>query len=142
MTENIHSLGLRPGVDIPSKRDMTEPEARRCVIRINEHVQNALDLVLELRDRKGWKALGYPSWIDCAVAEFGKSKSRVYQLVQAAQIQLELHPFSTNVESLPEAHLRPLAALDTPEEKRDALEQWEDRLREIVRVSTEGVRHD
>ena len=123
MTEPIlsaDSVRLPKPLAIPSKRDMTLGEAKVCVKKINEHVDDAYRLVLELRDRNGWKTLGYASWIECAVEEFGKSKGRVYQLLQAAQIKLEIEGDSTMVENVPERSLRPLAALDTPKERQEA----------------------
>jgi hypothetical protein len=107
----------------PVAGPMTEPEARACVVRIRDHCErirgdceSAGALILELREREGWKALGYCSWRECAAAELGLSMSRIYQLAAHAEI-------STIVENarLPapnEAQARELAALP-PEEQVD-----------------------
>lgn len=96
---------------------MTGEEARVCVDKINTQINGARADLLRLYEGKGWVALGYDSWRACAVAEFGQSQARVYQLLQAAEIERRV---STKVEigTIPERRLRPLAAL--PEEQQAA----------------------
>lgn len=72
-----------------------------------------------MKEREGWKALGYESWRECAVAEFQISQSRIYQLLDAARI-------STNLENkeMPEIHLRELAPLkDQPDVAKEVMDQ-------------------
>ncbi len=73
--------------------------------------------LLQMREEKGWKALGYASFDDYGVQARGLGKSRLYQLAQAAEIQLSL-PNSTIVEKAPESQLRPLAPLTDNERQR------------------------
>lgn len=88
---------------------MTEAEARECVDAIKSGIINVGRKLLELHEREGWRALGYASWRECAQAEFGFRQSRVYQLLEAAEIERNI---STMVEiPIPERQLRPLAAL-------------------------------
>src|SRR5205823_5147590 len=49
---------------------MSREEARRCVERITRHLDEARALLLELYERRGWRALGYDSWRAC---EFSQS---------------------------------------------------------------------
>lgn len=100
---------------------MTAAEAKRCCDRIRNHLEDARSSLLELRQREGWRALKYATWLDCVMAEFGLSKSRAYQLLQAAEIEAELDTRSTRVEKsqIPEGVLRPLATLDSPLERQE-----------------------
>lgn len=99
---------------------MTTDEARQCVTAINGHMNSARALLLDLYERRGWAALGYASWRECVVSEFQKSQARLYQQLEAAQIERRI---STNVEigTIPEGQLRPLTRL-TPIEQPAA---WE-----------------
>ena len=90
--------------------EMTSLEARVCVDRINSGMSDIRTQLLELKEREGWKALGYSSWRECAVAEFDYSQSRVYQLLDAAQIERDISTIVENGET-PEGHLRELAPL-------------------------------
>jgi hypothetical protein len=72
---------------------------------------------LELYERDGWKALGYDSWQDCVVKEFGKSKSYLYRQLAAAKVELLICP-SSQVGEIREAKLRPLSPLPDEEKLR------------------------
>jgi diadenosine tetraphosphate (Ap4A) HIT family hydrolase len=72
-----------------------------------------------------WSALGYTSWEDCAKAEFGKSRSYVFQLVAAAEVEDNLtsaREKSTIVDfdNIPVSHLTALAKLP-PEQQAEGL---------------------
>lgn len=89
---------------------MNESEARMLVEQINESVGSVRDKLLRLRDDGGWQALGYDSWRTCAAKEFKIGTARVYQLVNAAEVQ----------KSLPEAKInervaREIAKLPEPD---------------------------
>lgn len=101
---------------------MTEAEARACVDAICKAVDDVRARLLELHERQGWKALGYDSFAACVSAEFGQSKARLYQQLQAARIELSITADPGAVGSIPERVLRPLKQLDTPEEQRAAYE--------------------
>lgn len=77
--------------------------------------------LLQMREEKGWKALGYSSFDDYGINARGLTGTRLYQLAQAAEIQLSL-PNSTIVEKAPESQLRPLAPL-TDNERRQVWEE-------------------
>ncbi len=87
---------------------MNADEARACVTRINNHMNSARLELLRLYEGRGWAALGYASWRECVTAEFQASKTRVYELLSAGQIERELSAIADN--SIPESQIRPLAA--------------------------------
>lgn len=66
-------------------------------------------LLLEMRDRKGWLALGFESWEKYGELEWSYSKSQLDRLATAARIEHILPPIGG--EQIPESHLRPMAGL-------------------------------
>lgn len=104
---------------------MTEQEARQLINEINSGISTIGRKLLELYEGKGWEILGYNSWRECCIAEFEFSQSRVYQLLNNAQVIKTLSD-STIVEQLPqtERQARPLASLE-PEQQIPA---WLDAL--------------
>jgi hypothetical protein len=66
-------------------------------------------LLLEMRDRKGWLALGFSSWEEYGAKEWNYSKSQLDRLATAARIEHILPPIGG--EQIPESHLRPMAGL-------------------------------
>jgi hypothetical protein len=66
---------------------MTQQEARACVGEIHQRFRSARRLLLQLHDRRGWEALGYQSWRECAEEEFPEhASSYLYRELQAAQV--------------------------------------------------------
>ena len=102
---------------------LTKAQARKIVDRVNAHFTDARALLLELEEREGWRALGYDSWRSCAIAEFGKSASRVYQLVDAAKVERAISTMVDSKKPIPERLLRPLATLETEEEQRKRIKK-------------------
>ena len=98
---------------------ISEREARLLVNRIRAHINDARALVLELYEREGWRSLGYNSWRECVVAEFDQSQSRLYQLLDAAQVERNISTIVENSSPIHEAVLRPLAGLE-PDQQREA----------------------
>ncbi len=88
---------------------MTASEARTCVDAIRSGIVNVGRQLLELYERDGWRALGYSNWRECAQVEFGYKQSRVYQLLEAAEIERNISTIGGN--SIPERVVRPLASL-------------------------------
>jgi protein gp37 len=106
---------------------MTKDEAQQCLGAIKNHISEARELVYDLYIREGWKALGYSSWATCVESEFQESRTRLYQLLDAARTErnlLDTSSKSTIVDSddsrhtIPESHLRPIASLH-PDEQRE-----------------------
>jgi hypothetical protein len=80
-------------------------------------------MLLEMRDRKGWKALGYESWEDYGEKEWDYSRQHLHRLADAASVQISMSPLGDK--EIPERHLRPLTQV--PEEERQAI--WEEATR-------------
>lgn len=119
---------------------MTESEARECVKAINGHMNSARALLLDLYERRGWVALGYASWRECATAEFEQSQALLYRELQAAQIEQRISPMG-EIGTIPERQLRPLSAV-TPMEQPIAWQEANERTngKPTARVVEEVVR--
>lgn len=105
---------------------MTEEEARQCADAIKGNLESLRSMLLDLQRRRGWEALGYSSWRECATSEFGQSQAYVYRLVQAAEVEENLvsSQISTIVEtdSIPINQLSELAKLP-PEQQAEGLQK-------------------
>lgn len=66
----------------------------------------ARSMLLEMRDRKGWKALGYLSFEDYGDKEWGYSRQHLNRLATAESTQKLLEPIGSK--DIPEGQLRPL----------------------------------
>ncbi len=98
---------------------MSAAEARECIAAIKGNLKSLRLLLFELHRRRGWEVLGYASWEDCALAEFGKSRSYVFQLVAAAEVEENLASVKSTIvdwQNIPVSHLTALAKL--PKEKQ------------------------
>lgn len=105
---------------------MSAMEAQECINAIKGNLESLRLMLLELHRRRGWEALGYGSWEDCAKAEFGKSRSYVFQLVAAAEVEDNLAPIrekSTIVDlnNIPVSHLTALAKLPSEQQAKGLL---------------------
>jgi|GEM_PF-4397775 len=103
---------------------MSAQEAWECIAAIKDNLESLRLMLLELRRRRGWEVLGYANWEDCAKAEFGKSRSYVFQLVAAAEVEENLTSQNKSTivdwQNLPVSHLTALAKLP-PEKQAEAL---------------------
>lgn len=97
---------------------MTADEARACVERIKAQAEDIAAQLLDLRERQGWKALGYTTWQDCVRDEFDHSPSYAHRLINAHIVNgilATMVPAKTlpmgNVPTLPERHARELVPL-------------------------------
>lgn len=104
-------------VSLPVCSPMSTDEARSCVEQINAHINGARSLLLDLYERNGWEALGYSSWRECAIAEIGLSERRVYQLLDAAQVERNICTV-VQIGTIPERHLRSLVLVE-PERQQE-----------------------
>ena len=105
--------------------EMTLDEAVETDRLIKRHINTTRYLLLDMRDRKGWKALGYESFVEYGEKELGFQKSHIYDLTNAAEIGLQIG-FSDKSENQPkERHLHPLKQV--PEEERKAI--WDEATR-------------
>jgi len=107
--------------------EMTLEEARETDRLIKRHINTTRYLLLDMRDRKGWKALGYESFKDYGEKSLGYEKAYLTRLADAGEISLQLgyDPELPIGNSPPESQLRPLKAV--PEDERKAI--WEEATR-------------
>ena len=115
---------------------MTADEARQCANEIKAGINDVGKRLLQLYEGEGWKVLGYDTWRECAQMEFGFKQSRVYQLLEFAEVTRNIE-FSTIVEKLvlptTESQARPLTQLE-PEEQAAAWQQAV-QLKELTHVT-------
>ena len=74
-----------------------------------------------MRDRKGWKALGYESFKEYGEKELGFVERHLYRLVDAAEIGIQIGTDQL-VSQPPESQLRPLTQV--PEDLRKQI--WDE----------------
>lgn len=90
------------------------------LIRADYHVNQARKLILDLKEKDGWKVLGYSSWRDCINQEFEQHASTVYRQLNAALVELELSP-NGRLGEVNERVLRPLTKRNFNAEARQAI---------------------
>lgn len=107
---------------------MTAEEAQECVTAIKSNLESLGAMILDLERRRGWEALGYSSFRECAMAEFGKSQGYVYKLLHAASVDENLatdkiYPLDkSEIASIPTSHKEELHKL-LPDQQAAALKQ-------------------
>lgn len=99
---------------------MSEIEARTCVDQIKADLENVRARLFELRERDGWKALGYETWQACITAEFDMSSRHAHRLLTAHAVDRILASPDRGgpigllrgvVAEIPEGHARELEPL-------------------------------
>jgi hypothetical protein len=118
-----------------SRADLTAGGARKLCDAIQEKIGNITAHLIELHNRKGWKALGYGSWKQCLKEEFGHSASWACRQIKAAEVRQTL-PIGNE---LSEAQSRELAKV--PEEKREAVLDWAEEKAAGNPVTAKGIAH-
>ena len=95
--------------------DMTleEAQVKHAELKALESVMRSS--LLEMRDRKGWKVLGYDSFSEYGEQEWGFSQAYLYRLANAADIQKIISPMGEN--EISERTLRPLSKVDDADKK-------------------------
>lgn len=116
-------------VDIAEVQPIDKSEARLLTDRIKERAEELWHLLLEAYERNVHGALNYKSWGEYFKAEFGGSKSRAYELIDAGRVvrAIEAHsgmPERPNARQADE--LAPLAK-QAPEE---AAAIWDEVIQE------------
>ncbi|MEG3861040.1 hypothetical protein, partial [Microcoleus sp. herbarium12] len=106
---------------------MTADEAKEITEAIRGNFDSLGKMLVEVRERKGYSALGYKSLESYCLTEFGKGKSRVYQLIEEFKIEEqiieELAASDSPITSLkmPGTLLRELRDLKSPRQKIEAI---------------------
>ena len=97
--------------------DMSEQEAYDKHAQLKSLLSVTRSLLLEIRDRKGYLALGFSSFEEYGEKEWGYTRTYINRLANAEQVQKTLSvPMGTE---LPERQLRELAKV--PESERQAI---------------------
>lgn len=114
--------------------DMTleEAQAKHAQLKSLESVMRSN--LLEMRDRKGWKVLGYESFSDYGEKEWGFSQSYISRLTNAAAIQEKLN-MPIGIKEIPESTLRPLNQV--PDDIKKQI--WDEVTAENERVTAAKV---
>lgn len=117
---------------------MGRDEAQALVTRIKRNLDGMRVDLLELYEREGWKALGYPSWRECAVAEFGASAATLYRQLEAAEIERDVRgqDFSQVEKTIPTVQLQAVKDL-SPAERRQAFERADELAGERPRTAAD-----
>jgi hypothetical protein len=90
-------------------------------------------LLLEMRDRKGWKALGFSSWEEYGEQEWGFTRQHLNRLATSAYIQNLVEPIGS--EEIPESQLRPLTSV--PDDAK--IEIWQQVKSEYEKITGKVV---
>jgi hypothetical protein len=116
-------------VDRPVRlSDMGRREAEEVTLAIKNNFDSLGSMLLQARDRKAYKALGYKSFDTYCKTEFGKSISHAYQLIEDVKVIASLEaeiskqydePITLKI---PSSHLRPLKDLPEIGDKLKAIE--------------------
>ena len=115
--------------DIQIPPDMTHEEALTKHTELKSLHGVMRSMLLEMRDRKGWLALGFSSWEEYGEKEWGYSKRYLNLIATAGHIQNILGTIVPK--NVPESQLRPLTSI--PDEAKP--EVWQEA---IARALAEG----
>lgn len=106
MTTYFPSTGERLAAPVPRPNTMRQvvilsimgaEEAREIINKINSKAAEMGRLLLDLKEREGWRALGYASWTQCLRCEFEYSRKHLYELMNAAPVIEKLLPKGYNL---------------------------------------------
>lgn len=73
---------------------MGREEAVGIIRKITTKLSECRDDLLRLRDKQGWRSLGYQSFADCMRCEFGQHRITLWRQIQAAQVEKAISPHS------------------------------------------------
>lgn len=88
--------------------DMSFEEAQVTHQKLKSIETQMRKLLLEMRDRKGWLALGFESWEQYGELEWGFTRQHLNRLATSAYIQNLVEPIGSEI---PESQLRPLTSV-------------------------------
>jgi phage N-6-adenine-methyltransferase len=101
------------------RQSLTEQEARRITDQVKRDAEQLWQSLVLLYEGGAHLALGYPSWGDYFEAEFGGTKRRGYQLLEAGRVLESVQNFALKPRN--DAQARELAPLlDQPERLQEA----------------------
>lgn len=92
--------------------DMTRAEAETINRSIKDCITETRAMLLEMRDRKGWKVLGFASFEEYGKAELGYEQAYLYRLAQAAEVAARISTIVENPSTIPVTQLIPLSRVE------------------------------
>lgn len=121
---------LRPTKEPKKKKaELTDvtPEERAEFRRLDKIVRKGVEAfmecgkaLIEIQDKKLWRAGGSPTWEDYCCQVAGLSKSYAHRIIKATRVALELGtelPIGNSVAPISESQVRPLLKLPEVEQK-------------------------
>jgi hypothetical protein len=91
--------------------ELSSAEARRLTDEVKADAATLWAKLLRLYEGGAHRTLGYASWGDYFMAEFGQSRTRGYQLLEAARVRESLAPSTIVDPPENDAQLRVLARI-------------------------------
>src|SRR5437879_6887211 len=73
-----------------TKQEAQEKE-KQIIDLTNRYISDVGPILLEMRDREGWRALGFESWTDYCKHLQGRSEVHVMRLAQKAEVEKNIH---------------------------------------------------
>lgn len=105
----------------PDEAQMRVGEIKERFEKVESVAREIRTLVLDFYERKGWKALGFKSFEDCARDCFGKSSQYIYQIKDAGKMEQQMLSAGAEISpDAPERHFRSLKTRLTTTEERVA----------------------
>lgn len=100
---------------------MTPEEARDATKAIKRDLTHAGQMMLEIHDREGWRALGYETFIEWGTKEVGRSSATVYRYLNAAiQAKIDAKATAKQLDAPGESHTNGATEVDVADEPEDA----------------------
>lgn len=118
VAQNRNIIGL--GLDASAAREIIA-RIQHHLDSADHHLESARQLLLDLKDGDGWKALGYKTWSACIKGEFGQHRSTIHRQLQAALVELDLSPNGQQLGTISERALRPLTSRAFDQGTRQAI---------------------
>jgi hypothetical protein len=87
---------------------MTAAEARQATLKFNAQISETWALLYDIRERRGWEALGYANFAAYVQAELRVERSHAYRLADAGRVVQLLSPIGGTISN--ERQARELAA--------------------------------
>jgi hypothetical protein len=118
----------KPPADPIRMADMGRQEAQQVTQAIKDNFDSLGSMLIQARDRKAYRALGYRSFQAYCQTEFGKSVSGAYQLIEDAKIisKLEERIKDNHGEDIilnfPSSHLQPLKQIADVDDQLKAIQ--------------------
>lgn len=135
----------KPGTKATNSLEMTLEQAKEITLAIKGNFDSLGNMLMEARDRKAYKVLGYTNFETYCNNQFGKSVSRAYQLIEDHKISQQLSVRASEIlqkkvtVKIPSSHLKPLKLLDGPDKQLEAIDHANKLAKQEKRKAT---KHD